>query len=172
MRWNVTQGGGCRAVGVGGGITGHGADVLVIDDPHATASSDADRESAGGRGAETGRANAAGRRRRLCRRADRAHPRRTRRFGCVSGGERSRDSGRPATGRGAANLDGHPFDGIIGAALLRQFLSTLDYRNGRLILRPRSASNEFEAASRAANATIVPMWLVPDHFIFARAAVN
>lgn len=45
-RWNVTQGGGIRAIGVGGGITGHGADVLVIDDPHATASSDADRESA------------------------------------------------------------------------------------------------------------------------------
>ncbi|HEY1655367.1 MAG TPA: phage terminase large subunit [Candidatus Tumulicola sp.] len=45
-RWNVTQGGGCRAIGTGGGITGHGADALVIDDPHATASSEVDRESA------------------------------------------------------------------------------------------------------------------------------
>jgi predicted phage terminase large subunit-like protein len=37
-RWNVTKGGGCRAIGVEGGITGRGADVLCIDDPHATPS--------------------------------------------------------------------------------------------------------------------------------------
>jgi hypothetical protein len=70
------------------------------------------------------------------------------------------------------DLAGSRYDGIIGTTLLRQFLSTLDYRDGKLILRPRSTSDQFEAAARAQNATIVPMWLVPDHFIFARAQVN
>ena len=31
--WETTQGGGMLAVGAGGAITGHGADLLVIDDP-------------------------------------------------------------------------------------------------------------------------------------------
>jgi hypothetical protein len=32
-RWNTTQGGGMYATGIGGGITGRGADLLLIDDP-------------------------------------------------------------------------------------------------------------------------------------------
>ena len=32
--WNTAAGGGFRSVGVGGGITGHGADLMIIDDPH------------------------------------------------------------------------------------------------------------------------------------------
>ncbi len=32
-RWATTDGGGLIAAGVGGGLTGHGADVLVVDDP-------------------------------------------------------------------------------------------------------------------------------------------
>lgn len=31
--WETTQGGGVRAVGVGGGITGQGGDIIIIDDP-------------------------------------------------------------------------------------------------------------------------------------------
>lgn len=31
--WETTEGGGFRAVGVGGSITGHGAEVIVVDDP-------------------------------------------------------------------------------------------------------------------------------------------
>jgi predicted phage terminase large subunit-like protein len=31
--WQTAQGGGCRAVGVGGGITGQGGDLIIIDDP-------------------------------------------------------------------------------------------------------------------------------------------
>lgn len=31
--WETTAGGGYRAVGIGGGITGAGADILIIDDP-------------------------------------------------------------------------------------------------------------------------------------------
>jgi tetratricopeptide (TPR) repeat protein len=69
-------------------------------------------------------------------------------------------------------LGGRSYDGVIGTKLLRRFLTTLDYRAGKLVLRLRSDSERFEAAARARNAAIVPMWLVPDHFIFARATVN
>jgi predicted phage terminase large subunit-like protein len=31
--WMMSAGGGCRAVGVGGGITGQGGDLIIIDDP-------------------------------------------------------------------------------------------------------------------------------------------
>lgn len=34
LDWKTTAGGGLKALGVGGGITGHGADLMVIDDPH------------------------------------------------------------------------------------------------------------------------------------------
>lgn len=32
--WRLMNGGGFRSVGTGGGISGHGADLLIIDDPH------------------------------------------------------------------------------------------------------------------------------------------
>ena len=31
--WETTEGGGLRSIGVGGGITGHGANLIIIDDP-------------------------------------------------------------------------------------------------------------------------------------------
>jgi hypothetical protein len=33
-RWNTSKGGDYFAIGVGGTVTGKGADVLIIDDPH------------------------------------------------------------------------------------------------------------------------------------------
>ncbi|HTI66704.1 MAG TPA: retropepsin-like aspartic protease [Caulobacteraceae bacterium] len=74
---------------------------------------------------------------------------------------------RPAAGAG---IPGHRTDGVIGTGLLMHFLSTLDYCQGRLVLRPRSASAQFERA--AAGANVVPMWLVGDHFIFARGQLK
>jgi len=46
-RWNTTQNGGMYATGIGGAITGRGADLLVIDDPvkdHQAANSLVDRD--------------------------------------------------------------------------------------------------------------------------------
>lgn len=62
-------------------------------------------------------------------------------------------------------------DGIIGTIFLSQFLATIDYPNARLVLRPRSMSAAFEA-SLAPNATAIPFWYVPDHFLLARGSVN
>jgi predicted phage terminase large subunit-like protein len=33
QEWETSRGGGCRVVGVGGGITGMGGDIIIIDDP-------------------------------------------------------------------------------------------------------------------------------------------
>ena len=65
-------------------------------------------------------------------------------------------------------------DGIVGTGLLARFLATLDYPHGRLVLRPqdRNVSDAFERDARDAHATIVPCWLVGDHFVFAQAQVN
>ena len=63
-------------------------------------------------------------------------------------------------------------DGILGAAFFTHFLTTLDYRNGWLILEDRDASSAFERDAAAKGATVVPMWLVGDHFIFVQAHAN
>jgi hypothetical protein len=63
-------------------------------------------------------------------------------------------------------------DGVLGTTVLYQFLSTIDYKGGRLILRPREASAAFEAAASGRGAVVLPMLLVPSHFIFVRARVG
>jgi hypothetical protein len=57
-------------------------------------------------------------------------------------------------------------DGIIGTRFLTHFTATIDYGAKQLVLRPRGASIDTTGAS------IVPMWLVGDHFIFARGHIN
>jgi hypothetical protein len=44
-RWNTTRGGGVYAIGVGGAITGRGADLLIIDDALHDGLSELERES-------------------------------------------------------------------------------------------------------------------------------
>lgn len=61
-------------------------------------------------------------------------------------------------------------DGIIGTGFLIHFLPTLNYAEGLLTLRPRSASAAFEASVTDGQA--VPMWLVGDHFLFARGHIG
>jgi predicted aspartyl protease len=73
---------------------------------------------------------------------------------------------------GAMQIEGHAVDGAIGTTFLRHFLSTIDYKRARLVLRPASASAAFEASAANGGASVVPMWLAGDHFIFARARVN
>ena len=67
---------------------------------------------------------------------------------------------------------GMEINGVIGTGVLMHFLSTIDYCRGQLVLAPRSDSAAFQARVRAAGANVVPMWLVADHFIFARARMN
>ncbi|MDE3071256.1 MAG: aspartyl protease family protein [Pseudomonadota bacterium] len=73
---------------------------------------------------------------------------------------------------GAPAPAGMHVDGIVGTSLLYHFLSTLDYAHGRLILAPRSDSARFVRAAKQHGDSIVPLWYVPDHFLFARAQVK
>jgi hypothetical protein len=65
-------------------------------------------------------------------------------------------------------------DGIVGTTYFERFLVTIDFPNHQLLLQPRSpaVSSAFQAAAAAAHATIVPCYLVGDHFVMARAQVN
>lgn len=67
---------------------------------------------------------------------------------------------------------GPGIDGVIGTKILYRFLSTIDYPNRRLVLRRKTDSAAFEVAAEARVAIILPMLLVPDHMIFARARIN
>lgn len=73
---------------------------------------------------------------------------------------------------GSIDLGDYHVDGAIGTAFLERFLSTIDYEHGQLILRPRSQAAEFERKVSEKGAAAQSMWLVGDHFIFARARVN
>lgn len=63
-------------------------------------------------------------------------------------------------------------DGVVGGSFLMHFLSTLDYKGGALVLKPRSDSGAFQREAVARHATVAPMWLVGDHFVFVRAHLN
>jgi predicted aspartyl protease len=69
-------------------------------------------------------------------------------------------------------LGGHDIDGAIGTVFLRHFLSTIDYRHGALVLRERTGGSAAARAPAGASAASVPMWLVGDHFLFARGRVG
>ena len=70
------------------------------------------------------------------------------------------------------SMAGHHVDGVLGTGFLSHFIATIDYKHGQLVLRPRSASAAVLADARQTSATILPMWLVGDHFIFADADVG
>ena len=67
---------------------------------------------------------------------------------------------------------GIQIDGVIGTGLLGRFLATIDYAHGALVLRPRSDSSAFEARVARSGAVRVPLWLVGDHFLFARGRLG
>jgi len=69
---------------------------------------------------------------------------------------------------GGATMGALRVDGVLGTGLFAHFLTTLDYPGGRLILQDRGASAAFEQQALAHGATIVPMWLVGDHFVFVQ----
>jgi tetratricopeptide (TPR) repeat protein len=71
-------------------------------------------------------------------------------------------------------IAGRKLDGVLGTVLLYHLLATLDYSNGELILRRRSAeaSHAFETRALAEKQIAMPFWLASDHMIVARGRVN
>lgn len=71
---------------------------------------------------------------------------------------------------GQTVFGGRSIRGILGTGLLMQFLATLDYPQGRLLLRQYG---EAPTASRASEpGRRFPMWLVESHLIFVEGSVN
>jgi hypothetical protein len=78
------------------------------------------------------------------------------------------------TTHAAALFPALKIDGIVGTTYFERFLVTIDYPHKSLILRPRSAQSSaaFQAQAATAQATVVPCYLVGDHFVMAQAQVN
>ncbi|MGA8142954.1 MAG: aspartyl protease family protein [Candidatus Acidiferrales bacterium] len=73
----------------------------------------------------------------------------------------------------SGSLGVQQIDGCIGTNVLYQFLSTIDFRAGELILRKKTANNvkRFEAADDG-KGYVVPMWMAGDHFILTWGQVD
>lgn len=69
---------------------------------------------------------------------------------------------------------GRQVDGIIGTVLLYHFLATLDYTEGRLILRSRTKRNlnQIEQEALELRSIVVPFWMAGDHIMVAWGKVN
>lgn len=69
---------------------------------------------------------------------------------------------------------GRKLDGVLGTVLLYHFLATLNYPNGELVLRRRSAEilRAFETRAKSEKQIVIPFWMASDHVIVARGRVN
>jgi predicted aspartyl protease len=78
------------------------------------------------------------------------------------------------TRRFSSIFGGTRMDGIIGTLLLHQFIATLDYPGGRLILRRRTEQNlkKVEKEAKEQGAIVVPFWMAGDHYMHAWGTVN
>lgn len=77
-------------------------------------------------------------------------------------------------GHASALFPAIPIDGVLGTTYFERFLATIDYPRSRLVLRPRSraGSEAFHAAAAGSHISIVPCYLVGDHFVMAPAQVD
>ena len=74
----------------------------------------------------------------------------------------------------SAGFDGLSIKGVISTRLLMHFLTTIDYRNGALILRRTTSANlqSLESHVIANGVKAIPFWLVETHYIVAWGTVN
>ena len=74
----------------------------------------------------------------------------------------------------AAGAPGKTVDGVVGTVFLYHFLSTLDYVNGELILRPKSKRSlkRLEKLTKRQPQITVPFWMAGDHFMLAWGRIN
>lgn len=67
---------------------------------------------------------------------------------------------------------GTRIDGIVGTVLLYHLISTLDYPEGRMILRLKTKKNLKELEKESIDRIVVPFWMAGDHFMVAWGKVN
>jgi hypothetical protein len=69
-------------------------------------------------------------------------------------------------------LGGYKIDGIMGTVFLYQFLPTIDYKNGQLILRNKAKYRFSDVLLQSTSPKIVPFTMADDHYIMAKGTVN
>jgi len=69
-------------------------------------------------------------------------------------------------------LGGYKIDGIIGTVFLYQFLSTIDYKNGLLILRNKAKYRFNDILVNCSSPKIIPFTMADDHFMMAKGTIN
>lgn len=62
-----------------------------------------------------------------------------------------------------------PISGVIGTNLLYQFISTIDYLNGQLVLKQK---NQDSLISQNGQKYSLPIYLAPDHYMLAHGTIN
>ena len=70
--------------------------------------------------------------------------------------------------------NGPTTDGVLGTALLKQFLSTIDYEGKEVTLRPRSKASLEQALQAMGGRDVVrmPFFLTATHLMFAKGQIN
>jgi hypothetical protein len=69
-------------------------------------------------------------------------------------------------------LEGLKIDGVIGTVFLSQFLSTIDYKNGLLVLRNKQTTTINQLSGMAVNPSIISFFLAGDHYMLAKGNIN
>lgn len=69
-------------------------------------------------------------------------------------------------------LGGYRIDGVIGTVFLYQFLSTIDYKNGQLILRNKTRYHFSDIVNNCPACKIIPFVMADDHYMMARGSIN
>ncbi|THU38306.1 tetratricopeptide repeat protein [Niastella caeni] len=69
-------------------------------------------------------------------------------------------------------LEGMKIDGVIGTIFLSQFLSTIDYKNGDLVLRNKHTHFPDQLSANALNASLIPFSIAGDHYMLAKGSIN
>ena len=64
--------------------------------------------------------------------------------------------------------------GVIGTDIFYRFLTTLDFANRNMVLRPRTTSQRqrFRTQARRARAEVLPLWLANDHLPLTLGSLN
>jgi hypothetical protein len=69
-------------------------------------------------------------------------------------------------------LGGYKINGAIGTVFLYQFLSTIDYKNGQLVLRNKAKYKINDILDNYTSPKIIPFTMADDHFMLAKGTVN
>lgn len=75
-----------------------------------------------------------------------------------------------STKKFSAAAGGLPVSGIIGTVFLYHFYTTINYKDGELILRQRDEKNRIQLYTKQSRA--IPFWMAGDHFMVAWGNIN